>query len=75
MLKRLNIMLNIFIVGLLVIYMCYGTAIYLHYLTHPGLYIMQSAPWYTGMIVYGLITVIILLIAIVAKLVIRKKIK
>lgn len=74
MLKKLNGVLNILIISLIgafaghVIYVC------LDYRTHPGLYDMQ-APWYTGILYYGIFTIALLLIAIIIKLILCRKLK
>ena len=43
--------------------------------THPGLYDMQSAPWYTGILYYGIFTIVPLIIAIIIKLFLWRKLK
>lgn len=48
---------------------------YLDYKTHPGLYEMQSAPWYTAIQIRGLFTVVLVVIILAAIAVIRKKMK
>lgn len=35
---------------------------WIHYRNHPGLYVMQSAPWYTTIIINAIFTVICLLV-------------
>ena len=42
------------------------------YHTRPELYRMQSAPWYTGILLYGAVAAAILLGGAALKLVIRK---
>lgn len=42
------------------------------YKTHPELYAMQSAPWYTSILVYGAVTLAVLVICMVLKLVIKR---
>ncbi len=75
MLKKLNEILNILISSLIgafaghVIYVC------LDYRTHPGLYDMQSAPWYTGILYYAIFTIVPLIIAIIIKLFLFRKLK
>ena len=75
MLKKLNGILNILISSLIgafagqVIYVC------LDYRTRPGLYDMQSAPWYTGILYYGIFTTVPLIIAIIIKLFLWRKLK
>ena len=41
--------------------------------TSPELYAMQSAPWYTSILVYGAVTAVELLICIVIKAIIKHK--
>lgn len=75
MLKKLNGILNILISSLIgasaghVIYVC------LDYRTRPGLYDMQSAPWYTGILYDGIVTIVPLIIAIIIKLFLWRKLK
>lgn len=75
MLKRLNNILNVVMgssVGVIVghtIYVCW------EHRKYPDLYAMQSAPWYTSIVVYGVVTAIVLLITIVLKCIVRKKLK
>jgi ACR3 family arsenite efflux pump ArsB len=75
MLKKLNGILNMLISSFIgafaghVIYVC------LDYKTHPGLYDMQSAPWYTGILYYGIFTMVPLIIAIIIKLFLWRKLK
>lgn len=41
----------------------------------PEVYAMRSAPWYTGGLVYGAVTLAIVLIGVVIKAIIRHKIE
>ena len=41
--------------------------------THPEIYAPQSAPWYTNILFYGVITLIALLVCIVIKSIIKRK--
>ena len=52
-----------------------GIYVFWDYKTHPDLYAMQSAPWYTSFFVNGIVTFILLAVVVIAKLIIRKKIK
>ena len=45
------------------------------YKTDPGFYGMQSAPWYTTLLVEAAITLVILLICIVIKAVLKRLMK
>lgn len=72
--EKLNNILNIVIILFVGVFIGYGIYMICDYKAHPGLYDMQSAPWYTNILVYGIFTIVILLIAIIIKLIIRKKI-
>ena len=70
--KKLNHWLNIImgsIVGAVV-----GRGLYFawDFKTHPELYAMQSAPWYTRILVDGAFALVVLLICIVIKIIINK---
>ena len=75
MLKKLNSFLNIIIGSFVGVFIGRGIYVFWDYKTHPGLYAMQSAPWYTSIVVNGIVTLILLAVVIIAKLIIRKKIK
>lgn len=40
--------------------------------SHPNIYTVQSAPWYTSVILYGVITAIVVAIALVIKWILKK---
>ncbi len=70
--KRINDFLNALIgisFGILV-----GHSVYIiyDYKAHPGLYEMQSAPWYTSIQMYGIFCAVVVGIAVIAKIIIRK---
>jgi len=46
-----------------------------HYNTYPGLYAMQSAPWYGSILIQGGLTAVTLLIAFLAMWLIKRKLK
>jgi len=73
MLKKLNYFLNILMGSCFGVFLGHSAYVCWDYKTHPGLYAMWSAPWYTGIKVYGAVTAVVLLICIVAKVLIRKK--
>ncbi len=75
MLKKLNRILNIIIGSSIGVFIGHGIYVFYDYKTHPDLYAMQSAPWYTSIWVYGIFTMAVLIVAIAIKLIIRKKIK
>lgn len=41
--------------------------------TRPELYAMQSAPWYTSILLYGVVTFVLVLVCIVIKAIIKHK--
>lgn len=75
MLKRVNQTLNILIGSFLGVFIGHGLCVFWDYKTHPDLYAIQSSPWYTSILVHGIVTAVICGIAIIIKMVIRSKIK
>lgn len=69
--RILNIIMSCF-VGVLI-----GSGLYRywHFRKYPELYIMQSAPWYTGILVQGLLTLILLAICMIIKVIFMEKIE
>lgn len=72
-LKKLDQILNIIIGSSLGVFIGHGIYVFWDYKTHPGLYAMQSAPWYTSIVVYGIATLVVLAAAVITKLILRKK--
>ena len=75
MLKKINYILNILIGSFTGVFTGHVIYIIWDYKAHPDLYAMQSAPWYTSILFYGIFTLVILIVAIIMKLIIRKKLK
>ena len=75
MLKKLNYILNIVAGSFIGVFTGCGIYTFWDYRTRPGLYAMQSAPWYTGILMDGIVILILLAVLIIVKLIIRKKIK
>ena len=69
--KKRNQMLNIIIGAVIGAFV--GRVLYVawNFKTHPEFYAMQSAPWYTSLLVDGLFTLAVLLVCIVIKAVIK----
>ncbi len=74
-LKKWNMNLNTIIGSFIGVFMGHSMYIYFDYKKHPGLYEIQSAPWYTSIQIYGLSTFVVIFIAIALKLLIKKKLK
>lgn len=72
---KLNLFLNILMGSIGGIFIGYGLYSFWDYKTHPDLYAMQSAPWYTGTLIYGIFAVVVLLLCFILKLIIRKRMK
>ena len=75
MLKKLNGILNILICSFIGAFAGYVIYVCLDYRTYPQVYAMQSAPWYTGILYYGIYTIVPLMIAIIIKLILLRKLK
>lgn len=74
MLKKLNNFLNCVIGSFTGVFIAHSIYTYFHYRNNLGLYEIQSAPWYTSIQVYGFGTTLIIFMAIILKLLIKKKI-
>lgn len=75
MLKRVNQILNTITGAFIGIFIGHGIYVFWDFNSHPDLYAMQSAPWYTSIVLYGVMLVIVVAIAVVIKLIIKKKIR
>ena len=53
----------------------YGIYKFWHFKTYPNLYAMQSAPWYTELLLDGAMVVVVVVVCIILKLIIWKKLK
>ena len=75
MLKKLNLILNIIIGVSVGVFIGHGVYVFWDFKTHPDLYAMRSAPWYTSILFYGIETAVVLLAAVIIKLIIRRRSK
>lgn len=71
--KRLNAILNTIIGAFVGVFIGHGVYVVWNFKTRPELYAMQSAPWYTSILVYGAFTIVVLLICFVIKAIIKHK--
>lgn len=73
--KKWNNTLNIIIGSFVGVFI--GRVIYTlwDFKTHPELYAIQSAPWYTSILVNGVFTLVVLLVCVVIKAIIKHKAK
>lgn len=75
MLEKLNYILYIVIGSLIGVFIGQSLYDFWDYRARPGLYAMQSAPWYTGIFVRGIFTIAVLIVAVIIKLVVRSRLK
>ena len=75
MLRKLNRFLNIVIGSFIGVFIGYGIYKFWHFKTYPNLYVMQSAPWYTELLLDGAMVVVVVVVCIILKLIIWKKLK
>lgn len=71
--KKLNRVLNILMGAFVGVFIGYVIYVIWDYNAHPQLYAAQSAPWYTGILVYGICTLGVVVVCLVIKAVFRYK--
>ena len=57
------------------VFIGYGIYVFWDFRTHPDLYAMRSAPWYTSILVYGIFTIAISIVLVIIKLIVRRKLE
>ena len=75
MLRKLNCFLNIVIGSFIGVFIGFGIYKFWHFKTYPNLYAMQSAPWYTELLLDGALVAVLVVVCIILKLIIWKKLK
>ena len=75
MLRKLNCFLNIVIGSFIGVFIGFGIYEFWHFKTYPNSYVMQSAPWYTELLLDGAMVAVVVVVCIVLKLVILEEIK
>lgn len=75
MLKRINAILNTIIGAFIGVFI--GRTIYTiwQYVKYPEIYMAYSAPWYTSIIVNGIFTIAVVAVALLVKMLIKRKMK
>lgn len=73
MFKKINQILNIIMGAFTGVFIGHSIFVYWDYQMRPGLYAMQSAPWYTSIMVYGVGTAAVLVAGFAIKYILRKK--
>lgn len=72
--QRIQRILNIIMGSFIGVFIGSGLYRYWHFRKYPDLYIMQSAPWYTSILVQGLFTLVLLAVCLIIKVVLIKNI-
>ena len=73
--QKLSRILNVIICLAAAAFACSALYSLWHYTTHPELYMVQSAPWYTNIFINGIFTASIVIFALIIKLIIKKSAK
>ena len=73
--KKLNQTLNIIMGSSAGIFIGHAIHVFTDFKRHPELYAMQSAPWYTSIVVWGAVTLAVLLVCGLIKVFIKRKSK
>lgn len=74
MLNKMNHGLTLLMASSIGVFIGHSLYTYWDYLKYPELYALQSAPWYTEIIIYGFLLVITLVIILILKVIIKRKI-
>ena len=75
MLRKLKCFLNIVIGSSIVVFIGFGIYKFWHFKTYANLYAIQSAPWYTELLLDGALVAVVVVVCIILKLIIRKNSK
>ncbi len=71
--QKFNAILNFIISTLVGAFIAEGIYKYWDYKTHPDLYAVSSAPWYTAIQIFGVVVASVVVVAIILKIIIRKR--
>lgn len=69
--KKANQILNTIMGAFVGVFIGHGIYVIWNFKTRPELYAMQSAPWYTSILVYGAFTLAVLAVCILLKVVLK----
>ena len=72
--KKIHRILNIIMGSLTGVFIGSVLYKYWHFKKYPNLYVMQSAPWYTGILIQGLFTLVLLTVCLIIKAVLIENI-
>ena len=71
--NRINRIMNTIICCSIGIFIGHGLTVFTDYRMYHDLYAMQSAPWYSSIITYGIFTAAIVVIALMIKAVVAHR--
>ena len=71
--KKINQMLNIIMGSFIGVFIGSGLYKYWHFQKYPDLYVIQSAPWYTSILINGLLVLVLLAVCMIVKVILMKK--
>ncbi|MCM1100186.1 MAG: hypothetical protein NC079_00445 [Clostridium sp.] len=71
--KKINQLLNIIMGSFTGVFIGSGLYEYWHFKKYPDLYVLQSAPWYTSILIKGLFMLILLAICMIIKVILIEK--
>ena len=71
--KKINQMLNIIMGSFIGMFIGSGLYKYWHFRKYPYLYVIQSAPWYTGILINGLLVLVLLAVCMIVKVILMEK--
>lgn len=71
--KRMNTFLNTIIGSFIGVFIGHVLWKIWDFKTNPQGYAMQSAPWYTSILLYGVVTFVLVLVCVVIKAIIKHK--
>lgn len=74
-LRKLDIILSVIEVSFISIFIGHFLFRFIDYITHPEYYAVMSAPWYTSVILVGILSFCILLFVFISKWLIRRVLK
>ena len=73
MLKRINELLNIIVGATVGVFVGHGLYVYGRYRKYPELYAIQSAPWYTSILLYGGLTLVTVAVCAILKVILGRR--
>lgn len=70
--KKANQIINSIMGAFIGVFIGHSIYVIWNYKTHPELYAMQSAPWYTNILVYGMFALVIIAVGILLKMIMKR---